>query len=161
MVVAQGNNQLFTRIGAGRNGFLAAVARRLKASPVLFFGRFGLPVPYRTPMVVVVGQWLPRVQMGAPSDLCARHSARLLLEHGPQLAPSRATTHRTMSAGTARDATLPEGSTRHPSRGAPVFLEQLLDVRQFLLSLWTPTSCHRVRLAGKPIPVQRVENPTR
>jgi diacylglycerol O-acyltransferase 2, plant len=51
-----GNSQLFSAIGANEGGWLSAVSRRLRTSLIVFYGRFGLPIPRRSKIVMVIGK---------------------------------------------------------------------------------------------------------
>ena len=52
-----GNSQLFTRLdGGGHDGWAQRLSRRLRVSLVIFCGRWGLPVPYRTRLVALQGE---------------------------------------------------------------------------------------------------------
>jgi hypothetical protein len=48
-----GSNQIFTIVG---RSFMRFLSQFLPVSVVLFFGRFGLSVPYRQPLVTIVGK---------------------------------------------------------------------------------------------------------
>ena len=53
-----GNSKLFTPVGLGKNGldtWFAKFSRKMRASVMLFYGRFFLPIPYRHPLKVVMG----------------------------------------------------------------------------------------------------------
>jgi 2-acylglycerol O-acyltransferase 2 len=64
-----GNSRLFSCPGGGAGGgWLAALSRRMRASIVLFYGRWGMSVPYRHPISMVTGQVLAVTQRDSPSD---------------------------------------------------------------------------------------------
>ena len=46
---------LLTLASVSKGGFLEALSRRLQASLVLFFGRWGLPIPYKKPLLYAIG----------------------------------------------------------------------------------------------------------
>jgi diacylglycerol O-acyltransferase 2, plant len=48
-----GGSQLFRLLPVPK--FLETISRRLKTSLLLFYGRFGLPIPFRVPMLYAVG----------------------------------------------------------------------------------------------------------
>jgi len=48
-----GHTQMFDQVGKG--GFIASLSRFLRTSITLFYGRWGLPLPFRTPVTVVRG----------------------------------------------------------------------------------------------------------
>jgi len=59
-----GNTQLFSKIGGG---VLARVSRSLRASFVLFYGRFFLPIPYAHPITMLVGKPIKVAKVEQPT----------------------------------------------------------------------------------------------
>jgi diacylglycerol O-acyltransferase 2, plant len=64
-----GNSRIFTVPGkSGSDSFLSKLSRKMRASIVLFYGRHYLPVPYRTPLRMVVGRIVDVTQKDFPSE---------------------------------------------------------------------------------------------
>lgn len=67
----------------GRGGLLEQVSRKLGFALILIFGRFGLPVPYRLPVMIVIGKPVPcdSIQTEEPDqETCDKVQAQLLHE---------------------------------------------------------------------------------
>lgn len=65
-----GNTKVFKVVGQnGTDSFLAKLSRRLRASVVLFYGRYGLPVPFRHPIHFVTGDMVKVVQNDNPTEV--------------------------------------------------------------------------------------------
>lgn len=67
----------------GRGGLLEQVSRKLGFALILIFGRFGLPVPYRLPVLIVIGKPVPcdSIQTEEPDkETCATVQQQLLHE---------------------------------------------------------------------------------
>lgn len=63
-----GNTKLFNTIGSsGEESFLSSVSRRLRLSIVFFYGRFGLPIPFRHPLTMVSGEIVQVTKNPSPS----------------------------------------------------------------------------------------------
>jgi 2-acylglycerol O-acyltransferase 2 len=62
-----GNTQALT-IVADSCGVCESLSRKLRTTIMLFFGRFFLPIPYRTPILSAVGDVMDMPQCDAPSD---------------------------------------------------------------------------------------------
>lgn len=62
-----GNSNLFHVVGSG-NSWLAKLSRKLRASIVLFYGRFFLPIPFRHPIHMVSGDIVYVKQKLNPSE---------------------------------------------------------------------------------------------
>lgn len=74
-----GQTSLFRHIGCHSGGLLQWLSRRLRVSLVFFHGRFGLPIPYKHPMVAVVGKPLKVERTANPSrELVQRYHAQLM-----------------------------------------------------------------------------------
>jgi acyl-CoA synthetase (AMP-forming)/AMP-acid ligase II len=71
-----GNSQTFS---SGSTPWLAALSRMLRTSLILFWGRFGLPIPHRTPLLTVVGKPLlcPKVENPSPELINEYHELYL------------------------------------------------------------------------------------
>jgi 2-acylglycerol O-acyltransferase 2 len=64
-----GNTRIFKIFGQNnQESFLAKISRKLRASVVLFYGRNGLPVPFRHPIKIVSGDIVHVVQKDFPSE---------------------------------------------------------------------------------------------
>lgn len=64
-----GNTRLFNVAGAsGSNSFLSQLSRNIRASIVLFYGRNYLPVPFRHPIKMVIGEIVEVKQNDNPTD---------------------------------------------------------------------------------------------
>lgn len=63
-----GNTKIFHRIGGSSESFVAKISRKLRASIMLFYGRFYLPVPYRHPLLMATGEIVEVVQNDNPSE---------------------------------------------------------------------------------------------
>jgi 2-acylglycerol O-acyltransferase 2 len=66
-----GNTQIFDTPHAATSGAtdtaLARLSRYLRTSLVVFWGRFGLPIPFRVPLLTVIGRPIPCPKVDAPS----------------------------------------------------------------------------------------------
>lgn len=83
-----GNSQLFhtpAADGSAAQSVLARASRALRLSLVVFWGRWGLPVPFRAPLLTVIGTPLPFPKVADPSpelvneyhDLYLRETRRI------------------------------------------------------------------------------------
>lgn len=63
-----GNSKILTVKGNDSNGFLAKLSRKLRMSIIFFYGRFGLPIPYRYPCSMASGEIVRVVQNDNPTD---------------------------------------------------------------------------------------------
>jgi 2-acylglycerol O-acyltransferase 2 len=82
-----GNSQVFDTpaAGGGAPSLLARCSRALRTSLVVFWGRWGLPVPHRVPLLTVIGTPIPCPQVDEPSpelvneyhDLYLRETRRI------------------------------------------------------------------------------------
>lgn len=65
-----GNNHMFTstNASAGEKSLLATLSRKIGASLTFFWGRYFLPLPYRTPVTVVRGRKIEVKQSDHPSQ---------------------------------------------------------------------------------------------
>ena len=84
-----GNTQIFDTPHAATSGAtdtaLARLSRYLRTSLVVFWGRFGLPIPFRVPLLTVIGRPIPCPKVDAPSpelvneyhDLYLRETKRI------------------------------------------------------------------------------------
>jgi 1-acyl-sn-glycerol-3-phosphate acyltransferase len=62
-----GNTKLFNVVGGG-NSWLSKISRKLKASIMFFYGRNGLPVPFRRPLRMVSGEIVQVKQKENPTE---------------------------------------------------------------------------------------------
>jgi 2-acylglycerol O-acyltransferase 2 len=63
-----GNTRQFKIIGSpGENSFLSRLSRKLRTSIVFFYGRFGLPIPFRHPIKMVSGEIVEVDQCSSPT----------------------------------------------------------------------------------------------
>ena len=60
-----GNSQLFSTLP--ENNVLERVSRKLRLSLVVFWGRLGLPIPRRVPLLTVIGKPIPCPKTPSPS----------------------------------------------------------------------------------------------
>ncbi len=64
-----GNTLIFDIAGnSGSSSFMSQLSRRLRASILFFYGRHYLPVPYRHPLRMALGEIVEVVQKDEPSD---------------------------------------------------------------------------------------------
>jgi 1-acyl-sn-glycerol-3-phosphate acyltransferase len=63
-----GNSKIFDVVGNNANDWLAKLSRKLRASIVFFYGRHYLPVPYRHPIHMAIGEIVEVVQKAEPSE---------------------------------------------------------------------------------------------
>jgi len=64
-----GNSRIFTVLnGQGSDSWISKVSRKLRASIFFFYGRFGLPIPYRHPLKMITGEPIPTIQSDKPSE---------------------------------------------------------------------------------------------
>lgn len=73
-----GNSRTFT---AGSAPWLASLSRMLRTSIIIFWGRFGLPIPHRVPLLTVLGRPIivPKVDNPSP-ELVHEYHERYLRE---------------------------------------------------------------------------------
>jgi 2-acylglycerol O-acyltransferase 2 len=64
-----GNSRLFTIVGGSgsTDSFLAKLSRSLKMSIIFFYGRFYLPIPFRRPLLMVLGKPIEVKQKDNPT----------------------------------------------------------------------------------------------
>jgi hypothetical protein len=62
-----GNTQTFVNAAAGEDNLLRKLSRTLRMSLIFFWGRCYLPIPFRTPMLTVVGRPIQCPKMENPS----------------------------------------------------------------------------------------------
>lgn len=60
-----GNSQLFSTLP--ENNILETISRALRMSLIVFWGRLGLPIPRRVPLLTVIGKPIPCPKMPSPS----------------------------------------------------------------------------------------------
>jgi 2-acylglycerol O-acyltransferase 2 len=62
-----GNTQAMTCV-SDNHGILESISRKLRTTVVLFYGRFFLPIPHRTPILSAVGNIIDLPQRDSPTD---------------------------------------------------------------------------------------------
>ena len=69
--------------GGGGMSWVARLSRRLRAALVLFWGRFGLPIPFRAPLLTVIGRPIPvpKISSAGGSATTGEPSAELVNEY--------------------------------------------------------------------------------
>lgn len=66
-----GNSKIFNPIGTrgGPDSWLSRISRKLRASIVFYTGRHGLPIPFRHPLRMVIGEPIPvETAIANPTD---------------------------------------------------------------------------------------------
>ena len=82
-----GNSQIFdtpfnssSDSALGGGSWVARLSRRLRAALVVFWGRYGLPIPFRAPLLTVIGRPIP-VPKVSGADASSEPSAELVNEY--------------------------------------------------------------------------------
>ena len=73
-----GNSQIFSTLSS-HHPLLEAISRTLRTAIIIFWGRFGLPIPYRTPLLTAIGKPMvcPKVENPSPELVNEYHEKYL------------------------------------------------------------------------------------
>lgn len=63
-----GNSRVLKPVGQGSDSWVSKMSRKMRTSLVLFYGRWGTPVPFRHPLRMVMGEPVRVTQCDNPTD---------------------------------------------------------------------------------------------